>query len=88
MKRYPIFKDSLSHFPKRVRSIINTIAQESTNFFIQAVQTPKQRIANEKYYKKHEKQRGKAKPAAKKELPISKGWFSKWKCKELEIDGK
>lgn len=39
-----------------------------------AIQTPKQRIANEKYYKKHEKQRGKAKPVAKKESPISTGW--------------
>ncbi len=64
-------------FPSVLDQSSTQLFKIQLTFFIQAVQTPKQRIANEKYYKKHEKQRGKAKPAAKKELPISKGWFSK-----------
>ncbi|KAL3235359.1 hypothetical protein RNJ44_00118 [Nakaseomyces bracarensis] len=42
-----------------------------------AVQTPKQRLANEKFNKNIEKQRkyGKKKPEAKQPLPISKTWL-------------
>ncbi|ODV72703.1 Ysy6p CYBJADRAFT_168248 [Cyberlindnera jadinii NRRL Y-1542] len=40
-----------------------------------AIQTPKQRLANEKFYKKHEKQMGKPKPKTKKESPVSTGWI-------------
>lgn len=42
-----------------------------------AVQTPKQRLANEKFNKNIEKQRkyGKKKPEPKRKLPISKTWL-------------
>ncbi|CEP22260.1 unnamed protein product [Cyberlindnera jadinii] len=51
----------------------------------QAIQTPKQRLANEKFYKKHEKQMGKPKPKTKKESPVSTGWISKCNIPTMQL---